>query len=501
MRLISETSPTGVITYVNDVFCRISGFSREELIGAPHNIVRHPDMPSAVFANFWATLKAGKPWLGLVKNRCKNGDHYWVSAYVTPIWQDGRVVGYQSVRTRPEREQVERAERLYRHLRQRKRLPWAPLDRFGLRAGLFGAGSVVAGIAAAQLTGAVGLGAGVLAVAGAALAGVGLARPLTRADRRARSIFDNDVGCITYGGGRGELAAVRLAFAMEYARSITLLGRLEDFVERLAVSAEITDRSAAQTGNIVRAQLAELDTVTAAMERMLAAAREISRNTAEGAASAEQAARQTEQGKTVIERSLEAMTSMAAEVEHGVQAMERLKEHVERIRSVLDVIGGISEQTNLLALNAAIEAARAGEQGRGFAVVAEEVRALARRAGDSTKTISELIEQLLQGTDDAVMAMARGQAQARQVAVLAGEANDGLGQTEDGIRRICGMAEEIARATEQQRAVAEEISRNLQSIRAGVQESAQTVTHGKRVSDELVELVSLLQGTLRQFSR
>ena len=288
---------------------------------------------------------------------------------------------------------------------------------------------------------------------------------------------------------------------MEYARSITLLGRLEDFVERLAVSAEITDRSAAQTGNIVRAQLAELDTVTAAMERMLAAAREISRNTAEGAASAEQAARQTEQGKTVIERSLEAMTSMAAEVEHGVQAMERLKEHVERIRSVLDVIGGISEQTNLLALNAAIEAARAGEQGRGFAVVAEEVRALARRAGDSTKTISELIEQLLQGTDDAVMAMARGQAQARQVAVLAGEANDGLGQTEDGIRRICGMAEEIARATEQQRAVAEEISRNLQSIRAGVQESAQTVTHGKRVSDELVELVSLLQGTLRQFSR
>src|SRR5512147_2720839 len=92
--VVSKTDLQGNITYVNQDFVNISGFSEEELLGAPQNIVRHPDMPEEAFADFWNTLKSGKAWTGLVKNRCKNGDYYWVEANVSPIIENGNIVGY-----------------------------------------------------------------------------------------------------------------------------------------------------------------------------------------------------------------------------------------------------------------------------------------------------------------------------------------------------------------------------------------------------------------------
>ncbi|MFN3702586.1 methyl-accepting chemotaxis protein [Thermomonas sp.] len=116
--IVSRTDPRGVITYINPYFCEISGYTPAELIGQPHNIIRHPDMPPEAFADFWATLKKGRPWVGMVKNRCKNGDHYWVEAHVTPLVDErGELVGYQSVRRKPSRARVEEAERDYAALR------------------------------------------------------------------------------------------------------------------------------------------------------------------------------------------------------------------------------------------------------------------------------------------------------------------------------------------------------------------------------------------------
>uniref|UniRef100_UPI003BB5864D PAS domain-containing protein n=1 Tax=Pseudomonas mohnii TaxID=395600 RepID=UPI003BB5864D len=115
-RLISATDTHGNLTYCNDEFIAVSGFSREELIGSSHNIVRHPDMPEAVFAHMWSYLKSGKSWMGIVKNRCKNGDFYWVNAYVTPILENGKITGHESVRVKPDSAQVERAIQLYQRL-------------------------------------------------------------------------------------------------------------------------------------------------------------------------------------------------------------------------------------------------------------------------------------------------------------------------------------------------------------------------------------------------
>ena len=126
--LVSSTDTGGRIRFANPAFVAISGFTIEELEGAPHNMVRHPHMPQAAFQDLWSAIKAGRPWEGLVKNRSKTGDFYWVRANVTPLLEDGKVTGYVSIRTRPERAEVAVAETAYAEMRQGGR-------RFALRDG------------------------------------------------------------------------------------------------------------------------------------------------------------------------------------------------------------------------------------------------------------------------------------------------------------------------------------------------------------------------------
>ena len=114
--LVTKTDLKGRITYVNPGFIEVSGFSEAELIGEHHNIVRHPDMPAAAFDDLWKTLTEGRPWVGFVKNRCKNGDYYWVIANVTPLYKNGQLVEYMSVRSAPSDSQITQAETLYRQL-------------------------------------------------------------------------------------------------------------------------------------------------------------------------------------------------------------------------------------------------------------------------------------------------------------------------------------------------------------------------------------------------
>ena len=115
--VVSKTDLHGNITYASQDFINISGFSEEELIGAPHNIVRHPDMPVEAYTDFWSTIRGGRAWTGVVKNRCKNGDYYWVEANAAPMIENGKIVGYASICTHSSRDQVQAAESTYRALK------------------------------------------------------------------------------------------------------------------------------------------------------------------------------------------------------------------------------------------------------------------------------------------------------------------------------------------------------------------------------------------------
>jgi aerotaxis receptor len=137
--LVSKTDLKGIITYANEAFVEISGFSRDELVGKNHNLVRHPDMPPQAFADLWRTVQAGLPWRGIVKNRAKNGDHYWVDAFIVPVRENDRTVGYMSVRSAPSRQAIAAAETLYKTLNQGQksldsRPPW--WKRISIRARL-----------------------------------------------------------------------------------------------------------------------------------------------------------------------------------------------------------------------------------------------------------------------------------------------------------------------------------------------------------------------------
>ena len=115
--IVSETDEKGKILYANDDFCKICGYSKDELIGKPHNIVRHPDMPKVAFKDLWQTIKAGRVWQGIVKNLAKNGDYYWVNAKVFPSKREDGGVKYVSVRVKPTKEEIDNAEELYRKLK------------------------------------------------------------------------------------------------------------------------------------------------------------------------------------------------------------------------------------------------------------------------------------------------------------------------------------------------------------------------------------------------
>jgi len=122
--LMSVTDKQSHISYANAAFIAVSGFERDELMGQTHNMVRHPDMPVQAFADMWATLQSGDSWTALVKNRRKNGDHYWVRANAVPVVREGQTVGYMSVRTKPTQEEVAGAESLYRDFREGRSGGW-----------------------------------------------------------------------------------------------------------------------------------------------------------------------------------------------------------------------------------------------------------------------------------------------------------------------------------------------------------------------------------------
>ncbi|GAB4256227.1 MAG: hypothetical protein Kow0065_04860 [Methylomicrobium sp.] len=120
-KLVSTTDLNGVITSASPAFVKISGFTEQELLGQGHNIVRHPDMPTQAFKSLWKTITSGRTWNGRIKNRCKNGDYYWVDAHVAPVYDNGKIVAYRSLRFKPTRPQIDAAERLYRDLNDGRR--------------------------------------------------------------------------------------------------------------------------------------------------------------------------------------------------------------------------------------------------------------------------------------------------------------------------------------------------------------------------------------------
>lgn len=502
--LLTTTDLKGSVTYANPTFVRISGYAADELLGRNHNIIRHPHMPPEAFRQLWACLKSGRSWMGLVKNRSKNGDYYWVSAYATPVSENGEVVEYQSVRTRPSAERVAAAEQCYAELLQGK----TPSVLRGPALSLFARLALGSGTLLALAGGVLGwLGAPPLALA-AAVGGVYLLllaglwqqlAPLRGLARRARQIGDNPLSQVLYTGRRDEFGQIAFAFDMQEAEAAALVGRMSDAAQRLAGQSRDMVNAVQRSSQACAELQAETEQVAAAVEQMAVSVQEVARNAQQAAADAQGVERSASDGHRVASMTSERMSNLTVSINEAGERLQTLVSQSEQISQVLEVINGIAEQTNLLALNAAIEAARAGEQGRGFAVVADEVRALAARTQQSTASIRQSIEGLQQGSQDAVRAMQASLGQVDLCAAGVAEASAALDGIDGLVSGISQASAQIAAAVEQQSSVSDEISRSLQRIRLGSVTNIEAMTENDQHAAELMSLVQRLEGLAGEF--
>ena len=501
--ILSTTTPHSQITYVNQDFIQISGFSKEELVGQPHNIVRHPDMPPAAFEHMWGALKSGCSWMGLVKNRCKNGDHYWVSAYVTPITKNNEIVEYQSVRTKPQPEQVAAAEQLYARIREGKGLPSAPKLRFDLKLALMvwaciafcmvGLGTL-ADIPPTALFMTTLLSGGLCSVLI-----LTLLAPLSRLTTKARSLADNPLSQLLYTQRNDEFGQIEFALRMMQAETGAVIGRIGDASNRLGNHAGSLMQDIEASNELTNAQQGETDQIATAVNQMAASIQEVARNAQSAAVAATKADEETSSGQTLVAETSESIIQLENEISGAAQVIHELEIKSSEISTVLDVIRSIAEQTNLLALNAAIEAARAGEKGRGFAVVADEVRNLAARTQESTTDIQSMISALQERAQTAVAVMEQSSQQAHFSVSRAQEAASALNDISLRVNEINDMNAQIAAAVEEQGVVSEDINRSIISIRENAVVNVNTGQNNHQSASSVAQLSHALDELARQF--
>ncbi|MFJ3057656.1 methyl-accepting chemotaxis protein [Herbaspirillum sp. NPDC087042] len=493
--LMSSTDTSSKLTYANATFVDISGYTREDLMGQPHNIVRHPDMPREAFADMWSTLRRGDAWTALVKNRRADGQHYWVRANVTPIRRNGQVHGYLSVRTRPQSAEINAAASLYRRFREgqagslafykglvvRRGLgAWTRLGqvmpvRWRLRLALAGVGTSAVALPVLLPGQAVALSAGVLVT----LLGAGIwlersiSAPLQQVLAQAKAVASGQPG---EAHSLNRVDEIGLLLRATNQAGLNLRALIDD-VSAQVHGLSLANQQIAGDNISLRQRTAEthahLQQTAAAAEEMATAMR----HSADTAQSANALARQTS----------DAATQGGEIVMQVVNTMHQIADSSAQIGEINGLIDSLAFQTNILALNAAVEAARAGEAGRGFAVVAGEVRVLAQRSAKAARDIKQLIAE----------SVSQSQAGARR-AEQGGLAMQTIVSEVKGLSALIG---EISSSTAEQSQGVAQVSQSALMLDEMTQKNADMVEHSAAAVADMEERVAMLVLAIRVFEQ
>jgi aerotaxis receptor len=484
--LVSVTDMRGVITYANAAFCRVAGFDESEMVGQNHNMVRHPDMPKAAFADLWEKLKTGQPWRGAVKNRCKDGRYYWVDAFVTPVYEHTKLIGYQSVRTVLAPKYRQQAEKIYAQLNAGKHRK----DSFALNFKLRHTLNVLGGLSLA-----------ILAFWQPAFALLTILLPyalfkqelisLSRYVNDSRSHYDSMSRFIF--SGRGAVSVADFSIKIFEGKVKTILGRVVDSTHILSNRALSLKEASAEAKQGVQREVDELIQVSSAMEEMSASIAEVASNTVNTSQKVEFVHNDCRAATDSMTKTMTRVSQLAKDVADSASTANELVKEAERIDSVMQEIQGIADQTNLLALNAAIEAARAGEQGRGFSVVADEVRALSSRTHKATERIQTSVNEIQSTLVKWSQAMQKGKETADNCVSETATTRDIVFKVYDEVSGISDLAIQISVASEQQSMVSKEISKNIVNINEAANrnlQQAEVVNSESAVIDDRAKALS-----------
>ncbi|KJR35550.1 hypothetical protein BOO91_13385 [Vibrio navarrensis] len=471
-QLVSTTDLKGVITYSNEAFCRVAEYQQHELLGQNHNIVRHTDMPKAAFGDMWKNLKQGRAWRGIVKNRTKSGGYYWVDAYVTPIYDNGVMCGYQSVRVKPKREWVNIAAKAYQSLlsAEKNGRTWSLQLSDSIRYAIL-LGSVSAPMLAHALH-AEGLLAWLANLLPAAALGLLFRQELIDTPsqlKKLQSKFDS-VSRLIYSGNT-PFSVADFHLKMASARIRTILGRMTDSARPLQNLADELSATTEEVSQALGQQATDIRQVRDAADSMEQAANAVFDSTRNAHGLIDETVQSCAQTKATIEHTQQNLNRLSSQAEKATQTTYQLSEQAERVSKLMEEIGGIAEQTNLLALNAAIEAARAGEQGRGFAVVADEVRALSGRTSKATLQIKSSIDDMLgtiQGWQSDIIS---NREQTEACSQSASQSAVRLAEVEQLMQSMDSLMEDVADSANKQLTLSRDVNQHIHSIASAAEQN------------------------------
>ncbi len=486
--LVSITDLQGKIKYVNDAFVAISGYTRDELIGQDHNLVRHPDMPPKAFADLWGTIKSGKAWRGTVKNRCKNGDHYWVDAFVIPIVRNGSTTGYQSVRAIPSEEQISQADNLYKAMKQNssKGLPSPSLiKKIKLRAinrffgGISIAIAVVIGtLAINPVVQSIAVVSGVASLLLILINEKRLFAKLDQIIEHNRQLAAGDFTKVVEVEGLDELAKVQTSIKMVQGRYKTIFMQISESLNSLLSTADSLSTTSHDVLHSMQEQSSHTTQVATGMNEMSVTVDGVTSNVQNTAQTTTDLTDIVEKSDQVVADTLQQMQTFTEDMTQTSSEINELSKESEKITSITNTISDIADQTNLLALNAAIEAARAGEQGRGFAVVADEVRSLAGRTQEATQEIRSMLDKITSGIQQSADTIEQNSQSAISALEKVSLTREKFAEITLGVENINSMSSEIATAAGEQSTVANEMATSIEHISS---QASNTELQGERL--------------------